>query len=68
MELRSNNNSPHLQNKLPFELEMENEVFNSCRRKNFYNDMAYNTIPKKFVVSAWLEVLMGQSCLTLKPV
>lgn len=60
-KLRSNNDSPDSQNKLPSELEMENEVINSCRSKYFYNDMAYNTLPKKFVVSAWLGVLVGQS-------
>lgn len=61
MKLRSNNDSPHSQNKLSSELEMENEAINSCRSKDFYNYMAYNTLPKKFVVSACLGVLVGQN-------
>lgn len=69
LKLRSNNNSPHSQNKLPSELEMENEVFSSCKPKDFYNNITTHS-PKKFVVSAWLDVLVGQSwecCLTPKP-
>lgn len=68
-EAHKQHNSLHSHRKNPLDLEMENEIISSCRSKYFWNNVSYNILPKKLVISAWLYFLVDQSyvcCLTGK--